>query len=85
MIGCTPLGDAGVGERHRGVEAVAVGQRDGGKVEPLRLLGDRLGLDRAFEHRVAGEDAKRDVGLIYRFNMRIPFGEGSRGPPLFHN
>ena len=61
-IGCTPFLDAGVAERHRAVEAVAVGHRRGGEIEPLRLLRDRLRLHRPFEHRVAGEEAKRDVG-----------------------
>jgi hypothetical protein len=53
------LGGVRIG--HRGVEAVAVGQRGGGKAERARLLGDRLGIDRAVEHGVAGKDAERDV------------------------
>ena len=49
---------------HRRVEPVAVGQRRGGEAELLRLLGDRLGLDRAFEHRIGGENPQRHEGLI---------------------
>ena len=56
------LGDAGIAERHRAVEAVAVGQRDRRKAELRRLLGDRLGLHRPFEHGEGGENAKRNVG-----------------------
>ncbi len=54
------FGLGGVGERHGGVEAVAVGQSDGRETEPFGLLGDRLGLNRPFEHAEAGKDSKRD-------------------------
>ena len=48
----------GVGEGHGRVEAVAVGDGDGGKAELLRLLGDRLRLDRPLEHAEAGKDSQ---------------------------
>ena len=54
------LGEAGIREGHGRIEAVAVDQSRRREAELLRLLGDRLGLDRTFEHGEAGKDSKRD-------------------------
>ena len=75
------LGDAGVAERHGAIEPVAIGHaRPRESRASPRVLGDRLGLDRAFEHRVGREDAKRDVGLSSRQDYGIfsAAGQGSR-------
>ena len=61
MIGCTPLAKQASLNGIARIEPVAVGQRDRREAELGRLLGDRLGLDRAFEHGEARKDAKRDV------------------------
>ena len=46
-------------KRHRRIEPVAVGDRGGGKAEAARMTDDRLGIDRAFQHRIGREDAER--------------------------
>ena len=50
----------GVRKAHRGIEAVAIRDGDGGEAVALGVLGDRLGVDRPFEHGVAGKNPKRD-------------------------
>ena len=54
-----PLRLARIGKGHGRIETVAVDQRDRRKAERARLLGDRLGLDRALQHGVGGKDAQR--------------------------
>ncbi len=54
--------ETGLGEHDRAIEPVAVGQRDRGKAALLGQFRHRLGLDRALEHRIGGEDAKRNEG-----------------------
>ncbi len=53
---------AGFAERHGAIEAVAVGDRDGGEPAVVGELRHRLGLDRALQHGIGGQNAKRDVG-----------------------
>jgi hypothetical protein len=78
------LFQAGVGERHRRVEAVPVGQRHGRKIQPFGMLGDRRRLDRAVQHGVAGEDTKRDVRRGHRSVMVPAAPLGKRSSGLFH-
>ena len=65
-------GKGTVGKSHRSVQAVAIGQSGGGKAELCRTLGDRLRIDRAVEHGVAGKDAERhEPGMRHRCNLGV--------------
>src|SRR3546814_16260684 len=46
------------------VEPVTVGDRDSRKPPLARSLCNGFGVDRPFEHRVAGKDAKRNEGAV---------------------
>jgi hypothetical protein len=55
------LRHAGVGERHRGIQAVAICQRSCRKAEPGTLGSDRLRLHRPFQHGEGRQVAQRHV------------------------
>ena len=69
------LGRAIVGEAHRRVEPVAVGQGDGREAERVGALGDVRGLHRAFEHRETGKYAQGDED--HRPVIETPGARGS--------
>ena len=76
--------ETGVAERHDAVKPVPVGDRGGGKVEPFRLLRDRLRLHRPLQHGVAGEETQGDVGRGgHRFVMGAGADSGKRRVRLF--
>ena len=54
--------DTGGRKLHRPVKPVAVTDGDGGKTELARVFGNRLGINRAFEHGEGGKDTQRDKG-----------------------
>ena len=54
-----------IGKGHRGIKAVAIGQARGGKGVRLGLRRNRLGIDRAVEHREGGKDAKRHISGMH--------------------
>ena len=56
-----PLAEAGLAERHRRIQPIAVRQRHRRETQLGGMFGDCLGFDRAFEHGEAGKDAQRDV------------------------
>ena len=65
--------EAGLGEHDRAVEPVAIRQRDCGKAAFLGQFRHRLGLDRALEHGIGGEDAQRyEGGKTHAADMRCP-------------
>lgn len=52
--------EAGLGKGDAAIKPVAIGDRRRRKAPLCRRLGNRLGIDRAVEHRVGGEDTKRN-------------------------
>ena len=60
VLGSPLFGVPYAADNGRRVEAVAIRDAGRGKAQLARALRDRLGLDRAFQHRVAGEDPKGD-------------------------
>ena len=83
------FGLAGIGEHDRAIQAVAVGDSDSGKAALLGQLGHRLGVDRAFQHRIGRQDTERDEGLEgHQANMRCGRGfanpRAPRFPPFRH-
>src|SRR3546814_11180603 len=68
------------------VEPVTVGDRDRRKPPLARSLCNGFGVDRPFEHRVAGKDAKRNEGAVgHRGTLggRGDSGKGQLSPLLF--
>ncbi len=64
-------------EGHRRIEPVAVADRRRRKAQLLRMLGERLGIDGAFQHGEGGEDAKRyEEGRRHRPTMGVPTDSG---------
>ena len=60
-------------ERSRAVEAIAIADADRRKALPLRQLGDVLGVDRPFQHRIARQDAERDKrGMRHHRSLGTP-------------
>ena len=60
--GLHPRRLARITERHRAIKPVAVADGDRRKPAVARGFRNRFRLDRPFEHRVAGKDAKGDKG-----------------------
>ena len=59
-----PGGSAGIGKWHRAVKPVAVNNGCRRKAKQLGALGNIFGVNRAFEHRVSGENPQRDKGGV---------------------
>ncbi len=56
--------ETGLRESNAAIQPVAVADGNRGKAAFLRELGDLLGIDRAFEHRIAGENTQGNEGGI---------------------
>ncbi len=66
---------ARLGEHDRAVEPVAITDRDCWKAALLGQLGDRLGVDRPFEHRIRRQHAQgNERGKWHGCNMRTETG-----------
>ena len=69
--------DTSLRKFHRAIEPVAIRDRGGGKAKFARAFRNTLGIDRAFEHRIGGQDSQGDEGRVrhgFVLGRRTAFG-----------